>query len=336
MAAGNPNDAAVCIYCLTTSNETRFNREHIIPESVAGTLFVDDLVCERCNSTMGSQVDFELLKVPEILNAMDTLGIPYDRKGVLRSYYDTHLVSEENRLKAMPTDRGFKLLTQDLPDGSRVTPGHELDVSTLTKMLSRDQRLRDAGITEEEIATGLRELQEAYAKAAIGEEVSADDLPLTVKKLSENLHVEATPKSPAAVNRAIAKIAFEWVFSCLGRRFIEGAEWITDLRNLVCGCDKPSNLQVFRSKPIDQEIRAAHSIYFNIQPSFTTIVVNLFGGIEYTIIAPTMDASVLDDFKEQTGISDSTGIAIRLDLTEKEKHFFALRDNGSSKHLGRL
>ena len=87
MTSNESADHDVCIFCLGNSANKDFNREHIIPDSLGGTLYADDLVCESCNSTLGHSVDHELLRVPAILTAMDELGVPYDRKGILRSYY---------------------------------------------------------------------------------------------------------------------------------------------------------------------------------------------------------------------------------------------------------
>ena len=103
---------ALCVYCLKVSDGSGFNREHIIPQSIGGPLFVDNMVCEECNSILGREVDCEILKVPDVLAAMDDLEIPYNRQGILRSYYSTELVSETVRLRARPTENGFSLPTQ--------------------------------------------------------------------------------------------------------------------------------------------------------------------------------------------------------------------------------
>ena len=326
----------VCIYCLGTSGDKEFDREHIIPANIGGALFADGLVCKCCNSTLGHSVDQELLNVPEILTAMDDLGIQYDRKGALRKHYDTKLVSETERLRASVTDSGFQIANQKLNDGSLVTPGHDFPLEDLRKNLSRDNEFRKAGYTEEMIDSALSELQKKFEEADIGEEVACGGLPFTVVKRSEELHVEATPKSKPAIERAIGKIAYEFLFTCFGKRLIESAPWIADLRNLVCGTGVPPTIRISRSESIDREIRMIHSIYVYLHPSCTKVAVGLFGGVEYTLIAPPVDPSVMDDFTSQTGLSDVVGIAFQQDLAEGKKHYFALPANGPSRYLGEL
>jgi hypothetical protein len=328
--------SALCVYCLRVSDGTGFNREHIIPQCIGGTLFVDNMVCESCNSTLGTEVDCEILKVPEVLSAMDALHVPYDREGVLRSYYNTELVSQFGRLKAMPVGNGFQPITQDLEDGSRITPGHEVAVETLRKTLSRDVSLQATGITREHISALLSDLGERFAKAEDEDEVECSELGLNLEKRSDKSHVEASPKSEPATQRLIGKIALEWLFLCFGKSFVASAPWSCDLRNLVCGSDNPQTIGVFRSEPMNPEIRKTHSIYVYLHESFAKVAVTFFGGIEFTMIAPPMPLSVLEEFTSATDTPDSIGIAYEQDLSEGEKRFFALKTDGSSKFLGAL
>ena len=45
-----------CVYCGDTRNDSDSSREHIVPESLAGTLVTRE-VCAQCNGTLGSEVD---------------------------------------------------------------------------------------------------------------------------------------------------------------------------------------------------------------------------------------------------------------------------------------
>jgi hypothetical protein len=49
-----------CIICLTLKDESAFNKEHVIPESIGGK-FVINSVCESCNVKLGSKVDTPLV-----------------------------------------------------------------------------------------------------------------------------------------------------------------------------------------------------------------------------------------------------------------------------------
>ncbi len=81
------NHSKACIFCSRTDLETNFSDEHIIPESIGGRLVLDQ-VCAECNSGLGHDVDPEILKIPEVLKALEYLDIPHAREGILRSYYN--------------------------------------------------------------------------------------------------------------------------------------------------------------------------------------------------------------------------------------------------------
>lgn len=69
----------LCIFCLRNDTEVEFTREHIIPQNIGGTLFIDD-VCRTCNSEMGDNLDADILKHKGIIDAFDSLNIEYDKK----------------------------------------------------------------------------------------------------------------------------------------------------------------------------------------------------------------------------------------------------------------
>lgn len=50
-----------CIICKQLKEENEFNKEHIIPESIGGSLTIKD-VCKECNSKLGNTIDKEITK----------------------------------------------------------------------------------------------------------------------------------------------------------------------------------------------------------------------------------------------------------------------------------
>ncbi len=315
----------VCIYCLRTGDEIDFDREHIIPQAVGGNLYVDDMVCKTCNSTLGREVDCEILKVPDVLRAMDELGLPYDRDGVLRSYYETHLISESGRFRARPQAGSLALVVQDLPDGSRISPDHSGFERELRKTLLRDGTLEKAGIPVEELDRLLADLANRLKNAAIDEPVECPELGLTVFKRSDPMSAEIQPKKQPNLRRFVAKAAFEWFFFCLGKRFVESAPWAEDLHDLVFGDAQVKTIYVFRSQPPETCYRRIHQLYFIIHPGFSKVVLRLFGGIEYTLIAPPMDAAALAEF--QGKVEGIFGVAFQQNLEDGSKSFFGLKSD---------
>lgn len=50
------NKMKQCIICKEWKNESEFNKEHIIPESIGGSLIIDN-VCKECNNKLGNTTD---------------------------------------------------------------------------------------------------------------------------------------------------------------------------------------------------------------------------------------------------------------------------------------
>ena len=48
-----------CIICREIKNENLFSEEHIIPDSLGGTIKITE-VCKKCNEEMGKKLDYYL------------------------------------------------------------------------------------------------------------------------------------------------------------------------------------------------------------------------------------------------------------------------------------
>lgn len=110
-----PEYTAVCIFCARTDRDIDFNREHIIPLSVGGTLLLDKSVCIECNSKLGTHVDSELPKLPDLLRAFDALEIPHDHEGILNRHYDIsgEAETDETRRKGESRSESPGILVHD-------------------------------------------------------------------------------------------------------------------------------------------------------------------------------------------------------------------------------
>ena len=49
-----------CIICKKNKNENQFNKEHILPESIGGSLTIDN-VCKSCNTKLGNEIDSKII-----------------------------------------------------------------------------------------------------------------------------------------------------------------------------------------------------------------------------------------------------------------------------------
>ena len=63
-----------CIFCLTAEPLGSLTDEHIIPRFIGGGLILKQYVCEPHNSWLGAHVDSELLKMPEVYDALKAVG----------------------------------------------------------------------------------------------------------------------------------------------------------------------------------------------------------------------------------------------------------------------
>ncbi len=326
----------VCIYCLRGEGEVEFDREHIFPQYVGGTLFLDGTVCKPCNSRLGHQIDHELLRIPDVITAMDELGIPYDRSGVLRSYYDLELVSEKQRFRARFSDDRFLLLPQDLPDGSRISPEGEAMWTALKKSIERDENAAVKSLDSDEAALVLADLRERYDKAGVGEVIECPELDRTLVKRSEAFHGEITPKSTAQFERVVAKTIFEFLFFCFGKKWVDCTSWAEEIHGFAgWGCDAPS-IYVFRSEAVDSTVRPIHFLGILVEEHLTRAVMGLFGKIELTLIAPKIDPTLLEGISDRLDDEDVVGVAFEQDLKDPKKKFFALNQDGTSRLIGQV
>lgn len=49
-----------CIICKKNKNDDEFNKEHVLPESIGGSLTIDN-VCKSCNSKLGNEIDSKII-----------------------------------------------------------------------------------------------------------------------------------------------------------------------------------------------------------------------------------------------------------------------------------
>ena len=49
-----------CIICKKLKEDVEFNKEHIIPESLGGSLTIDN-VCKICNNKLGNEIDSKII-----------------------------------------------------------------------------------------------------------------------------------------------------------------------------------------------------------------------------------------------------------------------------------
>lgn len=322
----NPDSNAVCIFCLRTDKDTTFNREHVIPQNVGGTLFLDDATCRDCNSKLGAHIDAEILKLPDVLKAFDTLGIPHDRNGILNRYYNITGKTGDTALHfGKAKGKGFVFPEQRPSDGSLIT--FERDYfSSLKRDVKRDARLREAGLSAQEIERRLEELRLRRDQAQHGEDVEYPELGLILRKRSEQIAVNVVPRGTADVHPLVAKIAYEIMFLYGGAEFFSFEN--LDLRQQLLASIDEKEMQksifVMRVEPMIEEFRPVHLIRLEFPEYITILRVAFFGNIEYALTAKPLSRAFITNLKEQLQVENLWAIGFQQELGRSEKSFWTV------------
>jgi hypothetical protein len=324
---------AMCIFCGRTDNDVKFNREHIIPENVGGTLFLDDAVCVDCNSNLGTRVDSETLKLPDILKAFEKLNIPHDKDGILNRHYNVTGQLGDIELKfGRVQDNDFVFPPQRLADGSLMTP-EENYFNSIEKVAMRDTRLQEAGLSLQQIRDELESLRRSYENARGGDIVDCPRLGMAVRKHSDQLHIEVAPRNKANISPLIAKIAYEMLFVC------GGPEWFgkenAELRHLLLDSIDTMEIQrgvfVMRAEASMADYAPIHLIRLEPHSGLTILRVVFFGHIEYVLTARPLSNDFVSSLKRSLQTDNLRAIVYQQQLDKSVKSFWTVTDDGEIK-----
>ena len=324
---------AMCIFCGRTDNDVEFNREHIIPKNIGGTLFLDNAVCVDCNSRLGTQVDAETLKLPGVLKAFEKLNIPHDGDGILNRHYNVTGQFEDIELRfGRVHGDDFVFPAQRLADGSFITPEQNYFAS-LEKVVIRDIRLREAGLSAQEISDELEGLRHSYENARSGDVVDCPRLGIAVRKHSDQLRIEVAPRNEANINPLIAKIAYEMFFLC------GGAKWFSkensELRHLLLDSVNTMEIRrgifVMRVEASMTDYAPVHLIRIEPHSGLTILRVVFFGHIEYVLTARPLSSDFVSNLKRLLQTDNLRAIVYQQQLDKSVKSFWTVTDDGEIK-----
>ncbi|MCF8144246.1 MAG: HNH endonuclease [Deltaproteobacteria bacterium] len=326
--ADDVNHKAVCIFCDRTDNEVRFNREHVIPKSVGGNLFLDDAVCVECNSSLGANIDAELLKLPDVLRAFEVLNIPHDRDGILNRHFNiTGKAADVELLFGKSRGQAFYFPEQRLRDGSLIAPERDY-IESLQRNVKRDKRLPEVGLSDQHIKELLEELSSSYEKAQPGDTIECVELGLTLRKRSDKLSISATPRETADLFPLIAKIAYEIMF------FYGGAELFSEenveLRRLLLTSIIQQKIQrglsVTRVEATIKYFSPVHLIRLAFPDYITILRVAFFGHIEFVLTTKPLSKAYVNNLKNNLGVIDLYALDYQQELDKSTKSFWTVTE----------
>ncbi|MBZ5588093.1 MAG: HNH endonuclease [Acidobacteriia bacterium] len=313
----------ICIFCQRKGEETGFSREHLIPRNIGGALFLDDYVCKDCNDWLGSNVDTEIVRLPETLASMDALGLPHDRDGYLRRYYN--LVGELNgaALRGVISGGRSRFPTQKLDDGSLLVPDERLE-EHLTKIGAR------AGLPAEDVRTEVRRLLAATPE---GPPVASRRIGVSLRRRTGRAAVALKPKRPPLPERELAKIAYEFLFLVLGRELFhpENDDPCNRLINTIGSFSGPK-AAVVRLQPPSAGYEPLHVIHFRNSKGFVEMRVLLFGQIHFFVAPGRFRSVCLSGLQERFG-SNIIGVQFQQRLDRRGMAFWGVCAEGPGVRL---
>lgn len=326
----------ICIFCGKTDKEVSFNREHLIPQSIGGKLYLDDCVCSLCNSFLGTKIDSEILKMPEILNAFESLNIKHDKDGILNRNYEITGSTDDNLELRYGKIIKNKLIfpAQKLPDGSIIVPEKEYP-KKLIEMVKKDKRLKEAGLSEMFINQKLKELIDKYNKSNVGEKTVSPELGITLLKRYEIPKPNFNPKKKANILPLVSKIAYEFLFFIGGALFFKD-ENIKIQEQLIesINSGKPEKGLVFsRENPSFNTYKFLHFIFLEFYPNFAIIRVVFFGHLQFMVLVNKLSDEYKENIEIHVGIKNIRSIMFQQVLDKPSKSFWIQKDDDSWQNI---
>jgi hypothetical protein len=226
-------ESITCIYCLKEKPQTEFNREHVLPDSFGkftNALVLHDMVCKECNQYFGDTLDIVLAR-GSMQGAMRYLqnvkpltnfdqSIRERVKLAARSKYDRDF--REAEFVKTPEGEGLAF-TPGLVYFSKLT-GKEIFVSLKELETGKYSDIKNLD-SEQPVILSCRDedtknrFQEALKLYNKGIEVM-DDIPGPQKGEKVLVAVDAIMEDDL-VNRAVAKVAFNYLAYTQGKEFVE-------------------------------------------------------------------------------------------------------------------
>lgn len=315
-----------CIYCLRNEEEVIFNCEHLFPESIRGKLFIDDLVCEECNSTLGSEVDILIFGIPEILDCLESLGIEYNRRNIYQKLYEVRAVLGDQIFTARATEDGFSVTNQELEDGSLIV-GYADFHQSFTKSVLRDREVRNSPIAEEELRNEIKRLLQEYKEAEVDTVLESGLIGRKIIKRSNKIKFQSRPRKNIMIERLIAKIGYEFLFFVGAHKAGTITTILKDLFKIINTGISQVSLFISRQVPPEDKPSDYHAISLDTLKGCTRIEVIFFGYVSFLIIGPKLPMEFFDAYNEQFG-QDIYGVLFEQDITKTNRKFGLIIQGG--------
>jgi len=324
-----------CIICSEIKNKSEFNREHIIPQNIGGTLYIDNVVCKCCNSSFGSDVDNEILFFPETLSAFKELEIAHDEDKIICA--SSHLIGDcsDFSLKHGRSKKGrIYFPSQKVSDGSMVIPTNEFN-EHIAKLINRERSNLLSDLQDNEIVKILNQIQNLHSTSDVNSEFEIPELGLTIKKRSAILASKIIPKKKLDPKRLLHKIAYEFLFFLAGREIFceENRELISPMLSFIKD-PTTQGLNYFRVNPYSSEFRPNHYISLKFIDGVTIFRFSFFSKLDFTLIGKPLGKEFAKLMNLNLKTDNVNGIVYQQELKVPQKTFWAYKSDGTRLFIG--
>ena len=235
--------------------------------------------------------------------------------------------------KGRATENAIEVHSKRLEDGSLICPETEYK-EPLLKGILRDQRLRAAGLTEDQIKEEFQKLTKAYNKAEVGKNVIWPALGITLVKRSDTRKIKLEPKGSDDVSRLVAKIAYEFGFILGYRDFLLSEHVAKPLHSFILTGEKQPGFHITQISTSFSDFVPIHFISFQTYEYMTRIIVGFFGTLTYMLIAPPLEHKIFQQIAEDNNCPDLIGVEYQQDMHKKTIGFWAILPDGTYKYIG--
>lgn len=300
-----------CIICRNEKLEKEFNEEHIIPDSIGGTLKIHD-VCKECNSNLGAKIDIHLTNnflselnrfFFKIKGKSGKIPNPFERGVIIEDGSPSEMVICDEELKPKLIGKVRETVT---PDEYLIVAGNEEEVYELAR--KKLKRKLNKEFTDEEIKSMFKERETKVFQCKIK---------FPAKNINFNL-----------IEMSIIKIAYEFAYYWLG------TDYLNDLQSKIVAsilfktsrdisAKKQYNLigvmpsvvkdnlsverlsRKFNKSPKEIDLDAVHFVQLHRKGNKLYCNISLFGDFNYWVVVSQNAYKYLDIDKTFIALADS-------------------------------
>lgn len=265
--------------------------EHIIPESLGGTLQAL-IQCKKCNSDLGSELVSEAKKDPIIRIAINHL------KDELSDLY----LSMEEGQKYTAIDVSGESVPVRLKAGKFEIQAHKRRDGSLVLDTKRGQKnvrqiLAKEGFPSDEIDEKLKAFQNAPENAKVRLSKSTSAAKWEIKSFSQSL------KKPFIGNRLVALVAYNYLCLLVGTEVFD--KWFDFLRCFITSGESSDRLKI--ESLASRRYECSHKLYCEHDQQELRIKIVFFGHLMYIVhilglVYRGPDVAYVEDLKLHRGL----------------------------------